>query len=926
MTTSSAALRDVFEEALALPPGERAAFLQARCADAELRARIERMIAADADDDVALERGADVVARAIGSAEDAPALPPGTRIGAFTLLEILGEGGSSTVFRAERTIDGVRQQVALKLLRRSLYSSDAQRQFRRERIALSQLRHPGIARLIEGGISESGLAYIALDLVDGTPITDHARERRLDLRERLKLFLQVCRAVEAAHRALIVHRDLKPANVFVTADGEVKLLDFGIAKLLDAENETETRLPSFTPAYAAPEQRSGAPITTATDVYALGVLLGELVTGQRLNDGSSRSPSGQISADTAPGVLPAPAAVTRRQLRGDLDNVVLKAIANEPERRYVSAGALADDIERVLDKRPVAAVAPSTWYRTRKFVERHRGGVALTALFALGVIAALGVALWQGSVARHAAQRADAMRDFMISAFSEAEPSTPRSGPPPITDVVEQALVKARADAHMNPGVRAELVAELGAVLSAQGKIAPAREVLQWNYDRAQHDFGASARETLEAGHRLAQTLTLAGEFAPARELIDRLLANVAPGDTKLEAELRLDSARLATHEHALQRALADAEIGLRLTRGLGNDDALADALGEYGNVQFTAGATARATAAWEELLALEQRRFGPQHAKIAETEANLSRTYRRDGRLDEAEQHIRAALAIDAAVLPPEHWRRANHLNALMMVQLQRRDFAAALTTSEECLRIDRAAYGDDDHPEPANDLNSVGMLHALLEDFPAAVTPLRESLARTEKKFGAEHFETAVTRANYGVVLAHAGDVAAGEAEIEHAIASLEHASESDADEQASTWEKLARVRLDRGDAAGARPAIDRIDALVPKIDTPDAYWDGRAATLRAAALLQTHADADALRLLDAAAAALQHSPEPDAVLRVEVPLLQANAALGSADRDAAQGYAKIALPALAALRNPPHRLVALAVPLQGLDAPAH
>jgi serine/threonine-protein kinase len=359
------------------------------------------------------------------------------------------------VFRAARTIDGVRQVVALKLLRRSLYSRDAQRQFRRERRALTQLRHPGIARLIEGGISESGLAYIALDLVEGTPITDHARTLRLDLRARLKLFLQVCRAVEAAHRALIVHRDLKPSNVLVTADGEVKLLDFGIAKLLDADDETQTRVPSFTPAYAAPEQRSGAPITTATDVYALGVLLGELVTGQRLNDGSGRTPSGHVSANTEPGILPAAPAVTRRQLRGDLDNVVLKAIANEPEHRYISAGALADDIERLLDRRPVSAHPPSTWYRAQKFVARHQGGVAITALFALGIIAALGLALWQGRIARHEATRADAMRDFMISAFSEAEPSTPRSGPPSITDVVEEAIVKARSDTGMNAGVRA---------------------------------------------------------------------------------------------------------------------------------------------------------------------------------------------------------------------------------------------------------------------------------------------------------------------------------------------------------------------------------------------------------------------------------------------------------------------------------------
>jgi eukaryotic-like serine/threonine-protein kinase len=916
MTTSSNALRDLFEETLALAPDARGAFLDARCGgDVELRTKIERMIAADADDDVVLEKSVDAVARALGDSDATEGLPPGTRIGPFELIEILGEGGSSTVFRAARTVDGVRQVVALKLLRRSLYSKDAQRQFRRERLALSQLRHPGIARLIEGGISESGLAYIALDLVEGTPITDYARTNRLDFRARLVLFLMACRAVEAAHRALIVHRDLKPSNVFVTVDGDVKLLDFGIAKLLDADDETQTRLPAFTPAYAAPEQRTGAPVTTATDVYALGVLLGELVTGQRLNDGSGRTPSGHVTWNTEPGVLPATPAVTRRQLRGDLDNVVLKAIAPEPERRYVSAGALADDIERLLDRRPVAAHPPSAWYRTCKFVARHQGGVAVTALFVLGIIAALGLALWQGGIARESARRADAMRDFMISAFSEAEPSTPRAEPPSITDVVEQAIVKARGDTRMHPAVRAELVANLGSVLSAQGKLEAARDVLQWNYDHALHDFGDGARETLDAAHELARTLILAGDYAAARVLIDRSLAH-APGDVKRDAALHLDSALLASKVHEGQRALAEVDEGLRLTRTLADENALADALAEYGNVELSVGDVAAATKAWEERLALRERRFGPMHVDVAESHADLSRAYRRDGRLDEAERHIRAALAVDAAVLPVEHWRHSSHLNALMMVELQKRDYRAALATATESLRIDRIIYADGDHPDVVNDLNSVGMLHALVEDWPAAVAPVREALERSAAKFGSESFDTAVTRANYGVVLAHAGDIAAGEAELAHAIASLEAASEPDLDEQAATWEKVARVRLDRHEAAGALAAIDRVDALLAKMNPPGAYWDGRAAMLRATALLQQDRAADALGLLDAASAALAKSRNPDAVLRVEIPLLQARAAraVGRADAGA---LAESGAAALSALANPPQRLLALAAP---------
>ena len=433
----SPSLRELFDQAVLLAPDLRAGFLVECCPDPELRASVERLLMADAaDDDALFSGGAEAVARAIGDTDIVQSLPPGSRIGSFELVEVLGEGGSSTVFRAYREIEGVRQEVALKLLRRGLYSPDAQKQFRRERQALSQLRHAGIARLIEGGVTESGIAYIALELVEGKSLTDYSRERRLDLRQRLALFQQICRAVESAHRALIVHRDLKPSNVLVTDDGQVKLLDFGIAKLLDNDEEMQTHLPAFTPAYAAPEQRSGAPITTATDVYALGILLGELITGQRLAGNTGQTPSSQVAEDSGPGVLPAPPEITRRSLRGDLDNIVLKAIDAEPERRYVSAGALADDIDRLIEGRPVVAHPPSTWYRAQKFVTRHRGGVMVTMIFLLGIITALGIATWQANVARQEAgnakreaARANATKDFLISVFRASDPRVAQDKP-----------------------------------------------------------------------------------------------------------------------------------------------------------------------------------------------------------------------------------------------------------------------------------------------------------------------------------------------------------------------------------------------------------------------------------------------------------------------------------------------------------------
>ena len=412
--TPTSQLRSLFEAAMEYEPEERVAFLDSQCIDADIRARLERMLAVEPGAGGAIPAvTADVLAQAIGDIETTHGLAAGSRIGAFELLAVLGEGGSSTVFRAKREIDGVRQEVALKVLHRGLHSPDAQRQFRHERLALTQLTHPGIARLIEGGVTEHGLAYIALDLVEGAPITHYAIANKLEVRARLKLFLQVCRAVEAAHRALIVHRDLKPTNVLVTNDGQVKLLDFGIAKLLDTDDPTETRVPAFTPAYAAPEQRSGEPITTATDVYALGLLLGELLTGVRPNADAKRTTNRD---DRKPAT---PSNESPVSLRGDLDTIVRKAISAEPERRYVSAGALADDIDRYLSGQPVVAHPPSRWYRMNKFVRRHQRGVAMVAVFATAIFVSFGFTIREARIAHEQARHArnEAEKSQQVSTF-----------------------------------------------------------------------------------------------------------------------------------------------------------------------------------------------------------------------------------------------------------------------------------------------------------------------------------------------------------------------------------------------------------------------------------------------------------------------------------------------------------------------------
>ncbi|HKE47863.1 MAG TPA: serine/threonine-protein kinase [Rhodanobacteraceae bacterium] len=696
-------LRFLFDALVDLAPEARAAFLDGNDVPSAARERLQRMLdARSTPGDVLPSVSVDALAGGLVDEDTRGALAAGTRIGAFELIDVVGEGGSSTVFRAARTADGVRQIVALKLLRRALYSPEAKRQFRRERLALAQLQHAGIARLIEGGVTESGLAYIALDFVDGVPITDYVRTRQLDLRARLALFGDVCRAVEAAHRALIVHRDLKPSNVLVTGEGQVKLLDFGIAKLLDADDETQTRLPAFTPAYAAPEQRSGAPITTATDVYALGVLLGELVTGQRPNDGSGRTPSGRVAAENAPGVLPSTPSLTRRQLRGDLDNIVLKAIAPEPERRYASAGAFADDVARWLDGRPVAAHPPATLYRARKFVARHRGGVAATALIALAIVASLGVALWQADIARRQAalareqaDRADAVRRFLVGVFQRASPDENKGQPISAHQLLEKGETEVDRSLAGAPAIEADVLGLLGDLYTQISDFARADAMVK----RAFAASGAPGIPSDVRGRALIGMASLEDEEGAYADAVTHAREGIA----LLEAGPHGAADVAPAHTHIVHALIAQgrtAEAGSELRAFIERDRAaLGEASNAVGDLYVLQGALLGSQGrydesgrAFEAAIAAYRAAYGADNGKVAHALNELSNMLDDKGDLAGAEAALRRALAIRLDTVGPDHHDAMSvENNLLTVIEFQGR-FAEALPPHQRLLERGRA------------------------------------------------------------------------------------------------------------------------------------------------------------------------------------------------------------------------------------------
>jgi len=401
--------------AVVLPPAERDALLDSLAVDPDVRDRV-----------VALLRAHD---RLTAGFLDVPALERsrlaigrvGRRLGAYQISREIGRGGMGAVYLATRADDEFQKSVAIKIVAAPLADDVLVRRFRRERQILAALEHPHIARLLDGGTTDDGLPYLVMEYVEGQRIDDYVRDRALPVDGIIALFRQVCGAVQFAHRNLVIHRDLKPQNILVTADGSPRLLDFGVATLITADEaetgSTRTGAGAMTPEYASPEQHRGEHVTTASDVYALGVLLYELLAGGRPFDFSSQRSDEAVRAvlDTDP---PRPSATAARRgdggrsrrLTGDLDAIVMMALRKEPEHRYDSALALSDDLARVQDGRPVVARGEAASYRARKFVRRHRVGVAAAAAVLLTLVIGLGATIWQARAAERARHEADSQR------------------------------------------------------------------------------------------------------------------------------------------------------------------------------------------------------------------------------------------------------------------------------------------------------------------------------------------------------------------------------------------------------------------------------------------------------------------------------------------------------------------------------------
>lgn len=522
----------------------------------------------------------------------------GDCVGPYRLVRQLGQGGMAAVWLADRIDGRLDRQVALKIPNAEWIDRGLADRVRRECAVLASLNHPNVAQLYDAGWSESNVPYLAMEIIDGLPIDRYCKERNLSVRACVRLFVDVLRAVAYAHARLVVHRDLKPANVLVTGDGRVKLLDFGIAKVLasdavaagDSDLTRSTGRP-ITLSYAAPEQVLGRPVTTATDIYSLGVMLFELLCGQRpfdpLKEGHSAVDAALERGDPPPPSRLAPDKATMRVLRGDLDVIVAKALKKDPDQRFETAAAFADDLERYLEGRAVRARRTSAWYRLRRFAARNRLPLAAVAAVLLALMTGLSAALWQSRRAEAQAQKAAAIGNVVISVIQQADPDASRHTRE--SDLVLLRTVEARVDRELKgrPNLRFALRLAVATAYRNRGDVKEAAEVLRV----ALREDGTSPRiaelDRLRAKVMLGEVTTDDDERArlldPAIVKLRALGPDAAPVLVDaLLAKTPDDILRNPGADQYLREAfsVAKAQFGLRDERTLKAADHLAEMLG----------------------------------------------------------------------------------------------------------------------------------------------------------------------------------------------------------------------------------------------------------------------------------------------------------------------------------------------------------
>ncbi len=754
---------------------------------------------------------------------------PGAQVGPYRLIRLLGQGGMGVVWQADRADGTLKRPVALKLPNLSLRNAGLSERFARERDILAQLVHPHIARLYDAGSDDRGQPYLALEYVDGQTIIDYCDSRNAALKPRLLLFLDVLRAVQYAHANLIVHRDLKPSNILVTGEGQVRLLDFGIAKLLTDGEARETELTriggmALTPEYASPEQITGAPITTASDVYSLGVVLCQLLTGGRPYKLKRNTRNGLeeaiLEAEPARPSQVAPSKRLSRSLQGDLDTIVLKALSKQPAQRYASADAFAQDIDRYLKGEPVLAQPESVWYRARKFVVRNTLAVGAAAAVLLALAAGLTVALWQANRAQTEAATSKALNEFLqndlLAQASANQQSGPNVRPDPdlkVRDALDRAAARITGKFDSQPAVEASIRHTIGLTYRDLGLYPQAQQQLERALTLRRRVLGAEHVDTLSTMSELALLYISQGKHA----LAEPLLTNVLAAQRRLRGDQHPET--LATM----------------------NDLAMvANARGDY----------PRAAMLFEGVLKTQRRVLGEEHREVLVVMNNLATTYLNQGKYTQAGELYEKAVELKRRTLGPEHPSTLASINNLAIIYRNQGNYNQAEALLTTLLATRQRVLGEQ-HPDTLATRSSLGLLYQAEGKYAQAEPLLIQVLDARRVLLGKDHSYTLASINNLAELYRNQGKNKDAESLFTQLLEARRRVLGPDHPNTLNTMSSLGGIELQQSNYAGAEALLRQALKGYEKAN-PDAWRGYYTRSMLGAALMGLRKNADAEPLL--------------------------------------------------------------------------
>jgi len=779
-------VKALFDQALEQPSEAREQWVSSATADDPgLRREVESLLDALREERDRFERPVAISLEEI-AADPAPTLPLiGDRVGPYRLIRQVGQGGMGVVFEAYRDDDQYKKRVAIKTISRGRDSELILRRFRYERQILARLEHKNIAGLLDGGVTDTGQPYFALEFVEGSPIDQYCDTGRLDVRERLQLFRQVCGAVQYAHTNLVIHRDLKPSNILVTADGTVKLLDFGIAKLLreddgsdGGEGLTQPGIVPLTTAYASPEQVKGEAVTTATDVFSLGLVLYKVLAGR--HPFAHDQPNGQETRRRLVEETPAPpsAVVTgenrrlQRTLRGELDSIVLMALRKEQGRRYCSVEQLGEDLLRYLAGLPVAAQPDSAGYRLKKFVRRNRTGVAAGATAILALIAGLGATLWQARVARHERDRAqlesakaERINQFLLNMLGAADPSwyssSERPGPQTtIGAIFDAAGRRAESELAAQPAVLADVLRTLGRANQALRRLDQAEPELARARELHLKLQGLTSSDVANDEHELGMLRSAAGDLPGAERWLRQALEHFRAAGDSLSDGYGRTLADLGTALASAGRPAEGEPLILAAAQHRWRFDSTSAAnavlLGNLGMVLSLQGKLDSAEPVYRAALASFDRFTSREFFEKGFTLGNLAVDFINRGRPAEAVPLARAQIDYFSRLLGPNHPNVAYGWVNLARALHGTGEEAQAFDAADKAEAIFKGVPLPDGHPDFARTESIKGQILFSMGKLPEAERRLRNGLAIRRAKLAPGSTITADVEAALGALLA--------------------------------------------------------------------------------------------------------------------------------------------------------------------------